>query len=72
MDNKGSAEDCVPVDIGLPETISFGVSYVFQAGSVKCQKDQRLYLRPKESHSFSKFRDFKFEDPISTLKFACC
>ena len=38
-------------------------------GAANSQQDPRQYLRPGESNSFSRFRDFKFEDPLllSTL-----
>lgn len=42
----------------------------FSALSVNSQQGQRQYVRPGESSSLGKFRNFKFEDAICSFALA--
>lgn len=48
------------------DSFIWGESVVPKVGSANSHQGQR----PGKSRSFSKFRDFKFEDPISSLDLA--
>lgn len=41
-----------------------------KGGTSNTQQDQRQHFKPTESNSFSQFRDFESEDPISSLVLA--